>query len=72
MKHLVRSTLVALAIGALLVPAAHAQTPADPLHVYGPGGPAPAMREAAKAYEARTGRAVAVVAGIVVVRRLLR
>ncbi|OYW38219.1 MAG: ABC transporter substrate-binding protein [Brevundimonas sp. 12-68-7] len=36
---------------------------ADPLHVYGPGGPAPALREAAGAYEARTGRAVEVVAG---------
>ena len=36
---------------------------AEPLHVYGPGGPAPAMKEAATAYQALTGRAVAVTAG---------
>lgn len=36
---------------------------ADALRVYGPGGPAPAMREAAAAFEQKTGRAVAVVAG---------
>ncbi len=56
----------ALALAALLSATAltaHAQAPADPLHVYGPGGPAPAMREAAEAYEARTGRAVSIVAG---------
>jgi len=57
------STLTLAALLSATALAAHAQTPADPLHVYGPGGPAPAMREAAKAYEARTGRAVAVVAG---------
>ncbi|WP_438850945.1 substrate-binding domain-containing protein [Brevundimonas nasdae] len=57
------STLALAALLSTTALAAHAQTPADPLHVYGPGGPAPAMREAAKAYEARTGRAVAVVAG---------
>lgn len=36
---------------------------ADPLHVYGPGGPAPAMREAAETYTRTHGREVTVVAG---------
>lgn len=36
---------------------------ADPLHVYGPGGPAPAMREAAETYARIHGREVTVVAG---------
>lgn len=43
--------------------AAQAQAVKDPLHVYAPGGPAPALRDAAKAYEARTGRPVLVTAG---------
>ncbi len=54
--------LIAAALGSMAF-TAEAQIQNDPLHVYGPGGPAPAMREAAKAYEARTGRVVAVVAG---------
>lgn len=33
------------------------------LHVYGPGGPAPAMKEAAKAFEQKTGTPVLVTAG---------
>ncbi|MBT9522055.1 MAG: substrate-binding domain-containing protein, partial [Dechloromonas sp.] len=33
------------------------------LRVYGPGGPAPAMKEAAKAFEQKTGTPVAVTAG---------
>lgn len=36
---------------------------AEVLHVYGPGGPAPAMMEAAKVYRAKTGTEVRVVAG---------
>lgn len=36
---------------------------AEVLHVYGPGGPAPAMMEAAKAYRAQTGTDVRVVGG---------
>lgn len=36
---------------------------AAPVHVYGPGGPAPAIKEAAAAYRARTGTEVRVVAG---------
>lgn len=36
---------------------------ADPLRVYGPGGPAPAMNEAAAAFQRATGRQVQVVAG---------
>jgi len=39
-----------------------AQTSAG-LRVYGPGGPAPAMKEAAKAFEKKTGTPVAVTAG---------
>lgn len=33
------------------------------LRVYGPGGPAPAMKEAAKAFEQKTGTPVVVTAG---------
>ena len=36
---------------------------AEVLHVYGPGGPAPAMKEAAMVYRARTGTEVLVVSG---------
>lgn len=36
---------------------------AEVLHMYGPGGPAPAMMEAAKVYRAQTGTDVRVVAG---------
>lgn len=36
---------------------------AEALKVYGPGGPAPAMREAAAAFEKETGRIVTIVAG---------
>lgn len=36
---------------------------AEVLHVYGPGGPAPAMKEAAMVYRARTGTEVRVVSG---------
>lgn len=36
---------------------------AEALKVYGPGGPAPAMRDAAAAFEQKTGRAVSLVAG---------
>ena len=36
---------------------------AQVLNVYGPGGPAPAMKEAAKVYSARTGTKVRVTAG---------
>ncbi len=41
---------------------AFAQSGAE-LHVYGPGGPAPAMKEAAKAFQERTGTSVIVTAG---------
>jgi accessory colonization factor AcfC len=47
---------------AVLTAASSAQA-AETLHVYGPGGPAPAMKEAAKAFEARSGVTVEVVAG---------
>lgn len=49
-------------IGALLLSFGSAAM-AETLHVYGPGGPAPAMKEAAAAYQARTGTKVRVVAG---------
>lgn len=36
---------------------------AETLHVYGPGGPSPAMKEAAAAYQAQTGTEVHIVSG---------
>lgn len=47
---------LSLACGPLMAQAA-------PLQVYGPGGPAPAMKEAAHAFEQKTGLSVAVTAG---------
>ena len=55
---LVRAALVGLI--SLASPLAIAQAP---LHVYGPGGPAPAMKEAAQAFEKKTGQPVIVTAG---------
>lgn len=49
-----------LLANAFAVLAAHA---ADTLFVYGPGGPAPAMKEAASAFEKTTGTKVEVTAG---------
>lgn len=56
------SLAVALVLAALIPHAALAQTPAE-LRVYGPGGPAPAMKEAARAFEKKTGTPVRVTAG---------
>ena len=53
-----KTTLLCAVALALSAPAG-----AEVLHVYGPGGPAPAMMEAAKVYRARTGTEVRVVAG---------
>lgn len=54
-------TLMTSLIGLFaLVGAAQA---AETLNVYGPGGPAPAMKEAASAFEKKTGTKVAVTAG---------
>jgi accessory colonization factor AcfC len=53
-----KATLLAALALASSVPAG-----AEVLHVYGPGGPAPAMMEAAKVYKAQTGTDVRVVAG---------
>lgn len=50
--------MVALAVGLLLQRPAAAET----LHVYGPGGPAQAMRDAAAAFQAKTGVSVVVTA----------
>jgi len=52
--------LIAIACVALSASGAYAQTT---LHVYGPGGPAPAMKEAAAAFEKKTGTQVVVTAG---------
>ena len=60
-KKAARRNLVALfaaVAGGLAVPAS-----AAPIHVYGPGGPAPAIKEAAAAYQARSGTEVLVTAG---------
>ena len=53
-----RRFFIALALLALATPAG-----AQILHVYGPGGPAPAMKEAAAAFGKKTGTEVMVVAG---------
>lgn len=50
--------LLATLLITLCTPAA-----AETIHVYGPGGPAPAIKEAAKVYGAHTGTDVQVVAG---------
>lgn len=51
-----------LALGMLIPPVAFAQEAAQ-IRVYGPGGPAPAIKEAAKAFEKKTGTTVLVTAG---------
>lgn len=51
------ATLIALSLGMATAAVA------APIHVYGPGGPAPAIKEAAAAYQAQTGTEVRVVAG---------
>lgn len=51
-----------MALGLLSAHAAFSQVPAE-IRVYGPGGPAPAMKEAAKAFEKKTGTPVVVTAG---------
>lgn len=51
-----------MALGLLSTHAAFSQVPAE-IRVYGPGGPAPAMKEAAKAFEKKTGTPVVVTAG---------
>lgn len=58
MKRLITAIFAGLALG--LIGSAHA---AETLRVYGPGGPAPAMKEAAAAYEKKTGTTVQVTAG---------
>lgn len=54
----IASTISAFAVLSLAAPAG-----AEVLNVYGPGGPAPAMKEAAMAYRVRTGTDVRVTAG---------
>lgn len=63
-----RSIPLLLVLGLLGAPAGATEAaPADQagatLKAYGPGGPAPAMREAAKAFEARKGIRVEIIAG---------
>lgn len=57
--------LASLAIGLAALASASALRAADPdiVHVYGPGGPAPAMKEAASAFSTQGGARVEVVAG---------
>lgn len=56
-------TLMIVASAVLIPLAASAAGAEDVLHVYGPGGPAPAMKEAAKAFQAKRGATVEVTAG---------
>ncbi len=58
MKQLITAMFAGLALG--LIGSAHA---GETIHLYGPGGPAPAMKEAAAAYEKKTGTPVQVTAG---------
>jgi len=51
-----------MVLGLLFSHPAFTQAPAE-IRVYGPGGPAPAMKEAAKAFEKKTGTPVMVTAG---------
>jgi accessory colonization factor AcfC len=51
-----------LSVGVVALVAA-ASAPAQTLHMYGPGGPAPAMKEAAAAFERAGGAKIEVVAG---------
>ena len=55
----IRNAIVALALGTAFA-GAHA---ADTLKAYGPGGPAPAMKEAAQAFEKKTGTRIEITAG---------
>lgn len=59
LRSIVRGGLCAL-VAVLLSASAYAQST---LHAYGPGGPAPAMKEAAVAFEKKTGVKVEVAAG---------
>ena len=60
MKSFVRTVVMTLVGMFAIVGAAQA---AETLNVYGPGGPAPAMKEAAGAFEKKTGIKVMVTAG---------
>ncbi|MHB1175002.1 MAG: substrate-binding domain-containing protein [Sulfuriferula sp.] len=57
---MLKKILTATAVSFAIASAALAQ---DTLYVYGPGGPAPAMKEAAAAFEKETGTKVEVTAG---------
>lgn len=64
--HLLHRSILAAALFILLLVFADHVAFAEgskTLHLYGPGGPAPAMKEAAKAFERRTGIAIEVTAG---------
>lgn len=56
-------TLAALVLGLAYVASAGSAIAADTLYVYGPGGPAPAMKEAATAFQRKHGVQVEVTAG---------
>jgi len=55
--------LVGLMFGAFTLTSAGGAVAQNVLHVYGPGGPAPAMKEAAAAFEKKGGVSVEVTAG---------
>ena len=55
--------LKSIITGAVMLVATTAPTLAADIHVYGPGGPLPAMKEAAAAFEKSSGNTVIVTAG---------
>nr|MDX8317363.1 hypothetical protein [Agrobacterium rosae] len=55
--------LKSIITGAVMLGATTAPTLAADIHVYGPGGPLPAMKEAAAAFEKSSGNTVIVTAG---------
>ena len=57
-----RIRILALSLASVLL-SPLAGRAAEPLHVYGPGGPAQAMVEAAKVFQAKTGTVVEITAG---------
>lgn len=61
--NILKNALTALVLFGAVALISTTSARAETLHVYGPGGPTPAMKEIAKAFEAETGNEVIVTAG---------